>query len=486
MKHLLTLVLLAWILPSLHAAKPNFVFLLGDDINRDSLGCYGNVDCPTPHIDKLVKDGVKFNKAYTSVAMCAPFRQELYSGRTAWRTKAFLNHSNSVPDTKSLPHYLEPLGYRVGLTGKTHIGPRASYPFEYLGDGNKPDPNSFLLGKAKEFISSCRKEEKPFCLVITSHDAHSPYTNGDRSIFDPAKLTIPPYWIDTPELRKALVPYYAEVAHFDALAGALRSYLDDSNLANDTIFFVCTEQGSAFPFAKWTCFDNGLHTGLVAYGPGIVPKGHVSEELFWLCDVAPTMIEAADGKIKKGLFDGRSQYANLTGKPTQVHDFVIGQFSNKGIIDNNDRIYPIRCIRDDRYSFIWSPNHEQITSNVSLSKALALINGETPRANKPGKEFPAASWVEAAKGPPLENPLIRKLNRRPEFALYDLQKDPHELNDLAADPKHKKTINRLRNQLFSWLEQRDDADPIATERAITKNKAKKPNKKRPKQKGPNK
>jgi len=70
--------------------------------------------------------------------------------------------------------------------------------------------------------------------------------------------------------------------------------------------------------------------------------------------------------------------------------------------------------------------------------------------------------------------------------LYDLQKDPHELNDLGSDPKHKKTINRLRNQLFSWLEQRDDADPIATERAITKNKAKKPNKKRPKQKGPNK
>jgi hypothetical protein len=65
--------------------------------------------------------------------------------------------------------------------------------------------------------------------------------------------------------------------------------------------------------------------------------------------------------------------------------------------------------------------------------------------------------------------------------LYDLRKDPHELNDLAADPKHKKTINRLRNQLFSWLEQRDDADPIATERAITKNKVKKPKKKSPRQ-----
>ncbi len=165
------------------AAKPNFVFLLGDDINRDSIGCYGNVDCPTPHIDKMAKDGVKFNKAYTSVAMCSPFRQELYSGRTAWRTKAFLNHTYSVPATQSIPQYLKPLGYRVALAGKTHIGPKTSYPFEYLGGS----PNNQLFEKAKAFIGSCRKQDKPFCVFIASNDAHSPYTTGDRSRFDPAK-----------------------------------------------------------------------------------------------------------------------------------------------------------------------------------------------------------------------------------------------------------------------------------------------------------
>ncbi len=474
MKTIPTFILLVCGTLTLQAAKPNFVFLLGDDINRDSLGCYGNVDCPTPHIDKMAADGMKFNKAYTTVAMCAPFRQELYSGRTAWRTKAFLNHSHSLPETQSLPHYLKPLGYRVALTGKTHIGPQVSYPFEYLG-GN---PNSELLKKAKQFIGNCHKQDKPFCLIMASHDAHSPYTTGDRSQFDPAKLTIPPYWIDTPELRQALVPYYAEVNHFDQLAGSVRSYLDDSGLSKNTIFFVCTEQGSAFPFAKWTCFDNGLHTGLVAYGPGIVPKGKVCDELFWLCDVAPTMLEAADGKIKKGFFDGRSQYANLTGKPTKVHDFVIGQFSNKGIHDNRERVYPIRCIRDGRYSFVWSPKHEEITSNISLSQALSLIKGETPKPIKSSKVFPAASWVRSAKGAPLDNPLIKKLHHRPEFALYDLENDPHELKNLAKDEEHKETLQRLRNQLFSWLENRGDADPVATEQAITKNRAAKPKKKK--------
>jgi N-sulfoglucosamine sulfohydrolase len=449
------------------SAKPNFVFLLGDDINRDNIGCYGSVDVPTPHIDKLAADGVKFNKAYTSVAMCAPFRQELYSGRTPWRTKAFLNHTNSIPSTQSLPQYLKPLGYRVALAGKTHIGPRTSYPFEFLG-GN---PNEELFAKASQFIGSCRKEDKPFCIFIASHDAHSPYTTGDRSLFDPGKLTIPPYWIDTPELRQALVPYYAEVNHFDAFAGQIRAFLDDSGLAKNTIFFVCTEQGSGFPFAKWTCFDNGLHTGLVAYGPGIVPKGHVFDELFWLCDLAPTMIEAAGGNIKKGFFDGRSQYTNLTGKPTKVHDFVIGQFSNKGIIDNRERIYPVRCLRDSRYSLIWSPNHKEITSNVTLTRALALLKSETPRATRKGRADPVSSWVRITKGDPLDHPLIKKLHHRPEYALYDLAKDPHELKNLAGLKTHKETFDRLRGKLHEWLKEHDDADPIATERVITTNKS---------------
>ena len=165
-----------------------------------------------------------------------------------------------------------------------------------------------------------------------------------------------------------------------------------------------------------------------------------------------------------------------------MHDFVIGHFSNKGIIDNRERIYPIRCIRDDRYSFVWSPNHKEITSNVSISKALALINGDGARPDRPGKAFPAASWVEATKGNPLDDPLVKKLHHRPEYALYDLRDDPHELTNLAGDPEHKETVSRLRNTLFTWLEKHDDSDPIATERKINQNKPVKPKKKSDKKK----
>lgn len=455
-------IFLLLILPLTGVEKPNFIFVLGDDINRDNLGCYGGgVTCKTPHLDRLAADGVRFAKAYTSVAMCAPFRQELFSGRTPWRTRTFLNHSKSTAETKSLPHYLKPLGYRVALLGKTHIGPKSCYPFENLGDTNK---NEVFLEKAKAFIRSCQLESVPFCLIIASHDAHAPFTNGDASVYSPDKLDIPPYWIDTPELRKALPPYLAEVTNFDALVGGVREFLDASQLAPKSVLFACTEQGSQFPFAKWTCFDNGLHTGLIAYAPGRIAKGHVSEELFWMCDVAPTMVELAGGEVKPEVFDGQSQVANLRGEKTKIHNYVFGAFSNKGIIDNRERIFPIRCVRDERYSLIYSPRTDAITSNVTLTGALAKVHQDEP-AKKQKSVHPAESWVKA-KGP--KDPMVQQLFHRPEFALYDLENDPHELANLAEDPEHATQLMRLKKALMDYLKKYGDEDPVKTERALTK------------------
>ena len=121
----------------LEAKKLNVVFILADDMGRDTWGVYGSKDCKTPNIDRLAKGGTRFERAYCTVAMCAPFRQELYSGRSPWRTGTLPNHSKSAPGTQSIPHYLKPLGYRVALLGKSHVGPKECYPFERLGDVSK-------------------------------------------------------------------------------------------------------------------------------------------------------------------------------------------------------------------------------------------------------------------------------------------------------------------------------------------------------------
>ena len=124
---------------SLEAKKLNVVFILADDMGRDTWGAYGSKDCQTPNIDLLAEEGTRFDRAYCTVAMCAPFRQELYSGRSPWRTGTLPNHSKSVAGTKSIAHYLQPLGYRVALLGKSHVGPKECYPFERLVDVSKKE-----------------------------------------------------------------------------------------------------------------------------------------------------------------------------------------------------------------------------------------------------------------------------------------------------------------------------------------------------------
>lgn len=151
------------------AEKPNIVFIFSDDVNRDTLGAYGSKDCKTPNIDRLAKEGVRFDRAYCAVAMCAPFRQQLYSGRSPWRTGAMPNDSQSEPETKSIAHYLQPLGYRVVLTGKTHIGPKTCYPFEYINASvNSNIGNGSFLKTATEIMDQYEKDKKPFCLFIAS------------------------------------------------------------------------------------------------------------------------------------------------------------------------------------------------------------------------------------------------------------------------------------------------------------------------------
>jgi N-sulfoglucosamine sulfohydrolase len=453
-------------LGALVESRPNIVFILADDMSRDSWGIYGSADCKTPNIDQLASEGMRFDRAYCSVSMCAPFRQELYSGRSPWRTGTLPNHSRSKPDTKSIPHYLKPLGYRVALVAKSHVGPQQCYPFEFFpGDKNKSkDPNPYCLELAGKFMDSCAAEDKPFCIFIASHDAHGPYTTGDRSAYDAASLTIPPYWLDTPELRRELVKYYAEVSNFDKLVGQMRGELESRGLWDNTIFMVCSEQGSSFPFGKWTCYDNGLHSGLVAHWAGVTAPGSVAGELISIADITPTLVEAAGGSLKPDDCDGKSFLKMLKGEKQTLHPYVYGAFSNCNIIGSQERIFPIRVIRNKSFSLLYNPNFESQTSNVTIDSALAMRDN----SSKGGRDV-ASSWVKQSR----TDPLVRKLHHRPEYELYNLEKDPYELKNEINNPEYHAVAAELKKQLHAKLAELGDADPMATEKSLVKSKNKK-------------
>ena len=272
------------------AKQPNILIVIADDLNKDSVGVYGNKDVKTPNIDRLAGQGMRFNLAYTSTAMCAPTRQQMYTGLYPVRSGAYPNHSKVKPGTKSLVHYLKALGYRVGLSGKRHFGPPSSFPFELVS--RKVDAKAI-----REFVA--RDKKQPFCLLVTSNSPHVPWSAGDASQYDPAKLTIPPYWVDTPEMRESLTRYYAEITDLDREVGECMKILHDTKQANNTAMIFTTEQGAQYPGCKWTCYENGLNVGFIVRWPGRVKAGSVSDAMIHYVDVAPTLVQMAGGEAIK-------------------------------------------------------------------------------------------------------------------------------------------------------------------------------------------
>ena len=260
-----------------------------------------------------------------------------------------------------------------------------------------------------------------------------------------------------------MVQYYAEITNFDRLVGMMREELEKRNLWKNTIFMVCSEQGTQLPFAKWTCYDNGLHTGLVAHWSGLSKPGSVIKELVSTADITPSLVDELGGKLEKGAVDGKSFLNLLKGVEDPIHQYVYGAFTNCRIIDNRERIYPIRAIRDKKYSLIYNPNHKSITSNVTLTQALKMIEDNQ---TKPKDLNPTGSWVAKPEKSKMEQALVHKLHNRDEFELYDLQKDPFEMKNLAGSAKHKKVQGRLKSALIAKLKELEDSNPINTEKGF--------------------
>ena len=424
--------------PGRAGAKPNVLLILSDDQTWRDNGCYGSPDVRTPNIDRLAAGGMRFTRAFTATAMCAPTRQQLYTGLFPVRNGAYPNHSKVYPGTRSIAHHLKALGYRVGLCGKRHFGPPASYPFESV---NKK--------RMAEFIG--RDRSQPFCLIVCSNSPHLPWTAGDASAYDPAKLTLPPYLVDTPGTRQALCKYYAEITDFDREVGECMKLVGDAGVEADTIFLYTSEQGAQFPHGKWTCYDVGLHVAMVVRWPRRVKAGSVAHAMVQYVDVAPTLIEAAGGEpeaIDTGRpdaagrrgFDGRSFLNVLLGKADRHHEAVYGVHTTRGIIAGTE-CYPVRSVRTRTHKYIRNLNHEAAFHNV-------LIARDT------GGYW--STWVAKAKTDKAAAKVVQAYQHRPAEELYDLRKDPYELVNVASDPALAEVKAALRKKLDAWMAQQGD------------------------------
>ena len=448
-QRLFTVLSLLSLLPTGGAAQtspPNVLIVIADDLNKDSVGIYGNKDVKTPNIDYLARGGMRFNLAFTSTAMCAPTRQQMYTGLYPVKSGAYPNHSKVKPGTKSLVHYLKALGYRVGLSGKRHFGPPGSFPFEQLS--NKVNPSAI-----REFVN--RDKNQPFCLVVTSNSPHVPWDSGDASQYNPAKLTIPPYLVDTKEMRQSLTRYYAEITDLDREVGQCMKILKDSQKVNSTAMIFTTEQGAQYPGCKWTCYENGLSVGFIVRWPGVVKAGSVTDAMIHYVDIVPTLIEMAGGKAIEGL-DGRSFLGVMQGKTMQHNKETYGVHTQMNAIGSPPTGYAVRSVRAGKWKYIMNLNHK-VTFNNALTKN--------------DKENYWASWVHAAETNPGAARLVERYLNRPPEELYDLSKDPYELNNLAEEKTNSKVKDRLKKQLQNWMASQGDQGQ-ATELAARRKRKK--------------
>jgi uncharacterized sulfatase len=412
-----------------HKGKPNIVLFLGDDQGIDDVGCYGNNVIRTPNIDRLAEEGLRFNLAFTPTAMCSPSRSALYTGLYPHRNGCHPNHSRIKPGIKTLPHYLKPLAYRVALAGKTHIKPRGQFPFEYMGLKDE---------RIEKFMTSTK--DKPFCLVVASHEPHEPHKQGG---YKPDQIPVPPYRVDTLQTRQQLANYYTDIDLLDKEVGEVLGLLKKHNLEQSTLFVYASDHGYNI-FAKWSCYDAGLHVPFIVRWPGKVKAGTSTDAMVSFVDVLPTFIEAAGGK-PPGDIDGRSFLPVLLGRKKKHHDVVFGAHTTRGIISG--RAYPIRSVRTITHKYIRNLNPEGAFQCVST-------HGSNYKEISDGVW---GSWKEKAGTDAFAAERVRVYQHRHAEELYDLTKDPHELKNIAADPDQQKLLASLRKKLDAWMKQQGDS-----------------------------
>ncbi|MCG8307313.1 MAG: sulfatase [Cytophagales bacterium] len=447
--------------------RPNILFFHADDMSWRDCEPYGNPDVLTPTISRLAEEGMCFDNMHTSTAMCAPTRMQLYTGMYPARTGAYPNHSMVYDGVRSLAHHFNNLDYRVALIGKIHHEPFRSFPFEFLGGRHHDHGDGMDIDL--ERVKPILKQDKPFFLVVSSNQPHSPWNRGPVEKYDKTKIAVPEYMIDCEKTRSDLIRYYAEITYSDSLLGVCMNYLEEVGKTKNTIVVFTSEQGSSFPFAKWTCYDMGLKTAFIVKWPGKIKPGTRNEALTQYVDVVPTLLEASGIdplEIKTGIsnadgetgFDGQSFLKVLRDDKQEHRNYVFGIQTTRGIYSGSV-CYPIRSVRSRQYKYILNLNsgaHFYNMVNVSTRGIYSV-------------------WLNETSGDKERNEYVTRYKTRPKEELYDILTDPYESNNLAENPDMEDVKIELRKELSAWMKEQGD-EGIETEmKALERQPGKKNN-----------
>ena len=414
--------------------KTNLVVFISDDLGRLDTSIHGSKDVRTPTMDLLAAGGMTFDDAYVASPSCCPSRFSLLTGLMPARHGAHPNHSQVKPDTKFLMPILKKLGYHIASFGKIAHGNR---DFEGM-DFNEPKRIGMSVEVEKYFGKT--KIDGPVCLLVGDRRPHVEWTKEMN--YDPNKVTLPPFFIDTKETREHWTRYLTDIEGMDEEMGRVLKFAK-KKFGDNFIFLFTSDHGGQWPFGKWNLYDYGTRVPLQVYWPGKIKAGMRTNAMISWVDILPTLIDLAGGKVPKGI-DGKSFAPVLLGKKKAHRDKIFT--TNTG--DKEMNVFPIRSVRMGKYKYIHN-----------LTPA-AYHTNHSDRLRSDGRGAYWHSWYAAAKNDPKAAAIVKRYHIRPEFELFDLEKDPNELRNLAGHPKYKAKLAELKSELKKWTTaQGDDLKP---------------------------
>jgi N-sulfoglucosamine sulfohydrolase len=420
--------------------RPDIVLFIADDLTCNDIGPYGGVDARTPRLDRLAQQSLRFDNAFAASPTCTPSRSALYTGLFPVRNGAHANHSRINDGVETLPAYLAKLGYRTVLAGKTHIGPRPQFPFEYLKNSNvrPPSVNNVLLTDlgvdAIDELLKTHDRSQPLCLIVAAHSSHVIWKKNETH--DPQAINIPPHLHDTPELRETRVDYYTDVTQLDTEVGQILDSMQRHGYA-DVLFMFTADQGAQFPFEKWNLYDAGIKVPLLVRWPGRVGPDTTTDALVSLVDLLPTMFAAA-GETPPAGIDGRSFLEVLEGKSDDARDAIFA--AHTGDLEMNQA--PMRTIRTKQLKYI-----ENLAPEIPFTTHIS--RGE-------GAEKYWKYWVARSATDPAAAAVVDRYEHRPAEELYDVAADPYELHNLADNPAYAQQKAQLRERLHQWRKEQGE------------------------------
>ena len=426
--------------------QPSIIWITAEDMSP-SLGCFGDKDAISPNIDRFARESVKFTNVFASAPVCSPSRSCLIQG-TLPPSMGTQHMRSGFPLPSSFigfPALLRKNGYHTTNNVKT--------------DYNSGNYQQIIKESWDECSSSAhwrnRSDKKtPFFSVfnlMTSHQSRSMVWSYEKfksdvqsklakhEIHDSSKVSLPPYYPDTPVTRRTMARFYDCVTAMDKEFGEILRQLKEDGLSENTIVFFFSDHGSGMPRHKRALLDTGMHVPLLVRFPEkwqhLAPDkpGKETSRMVSFVDFAPSVLRITATPIP----------SHMQGQPVLEKNF---QKKRKYVYGHRDRVDEVRdfarSVRDEKYLYIRNYMPHLGYNQPTAWPDIGEIRHEFYKLAKSGKMTPAQSHFA---GP-----------RRPIEELYDCESDPLNLSNLASSSNHQKVLKRMRNEHLRYaLEIRD-------------------------------